>query len=202
MRAVCVVQARLGSTRLPGKVLMPFGNMTVLGSVLSRCKQIRGVDQVVCAIPDEPRSEKIEEEALKFGIVSYRGPEDDVLTRYYLAATATDADAVMRITADCPLIDPNVCWQVLKKFYRDRTPYISNVLPRTYPRGLDCEVFSFKALEQAFTDARQDYDREHVTPFIQRYFTRDFISGPGPDGTPLTIDTTEDYERLVTLENA
>ena len=81
MRAVCVVQARLGSTRLPGKVLMPFGNMTVLGSVLSRCKQIRGVDEVVCAIPDEPRSEKIEEEALKFGIVSYRGPEDDVLTR-------------------------------------------------------------------------------------------------------------------------
>lgn len=194
MRAVCIVQARLGSTRLPGKVLLPLAGQSVLSHVLTRCLMIDGIDDVVLACPatDAPLAQV----AAGLGIASCLGPEDDVLRRYALAAHANDADVIMRVTADCPLINPRVCADVLKLFYASDVDYASNVYPRrTWQKGYDCEVFSADALERAGVFAKLDYDREHVTPWIQQNCTTALLDGPG-DGVSLTLDTQEDYERL------
>lgn len=196
MRAVCIVQARMGSTRLPGKVLLPLGGHTVLWHVLTRCKEIRGIDDVVLAVPDEKRSDQLIAEASSIGVHTIKGPEHDVLARYHRAALAYDAEIIMRVTADCPLINPNVCWEVLKLRYRDKSDYASNVYPsRTWPQGMDCEVFTFDALQQAHENATEPYDREHVCPWVQRNCSVSSLPGPG-EGMRLTLDTPEDYIRL------
>ncbi len=192
MRAV-IVQARLGSTRLPGKVLMDLGGVTVLGSVLNRCKAIKA-DVVCCAIPFE--DDAIAEESERWGVSVWRGPEDDVLARYYGAAEALGATEIMRITADCPFIDPTVCNAVFELRAAQNADYASNVMPRGWPKGLDCEAFTFDALEQAHEQATFSYDREHVTAWLQRspHIRRVNLEGPGKTGN-LCIDTIEDLRR-------
>src|SRR4051812_22543 len=128
MRTVCVVQARLGSTRLPRKVLMPLPTgRTVIGEVLTRCLRISGVDEVVCAIPYDDH--ELAEEAGKYCDIVF-GPEDDVLARYVLAAEEHSADHIMRITGDCPLICPELCSAVLALHLRTGADYTSNIMPR------------------------------------------------------------------------
>lgn len=168
MTVACIVQARMGSKRFPGKVLAPLAGKPVLQHVLEKCKEIDGVDEVVCAIPYTPENEILYELAWKWGVKSWLGSEDDVLSRYVRARIAVEADTIMRITADCPLIDPDVCGNVLKLFQESGADYASNVLPRTFPQGLDCEVFSMKTLTMANAEATDAYDREHVTPIMQR----------------------------------
>lgn len=196
MRAVCIVQARMGSQRLPGKVLLPLGGQTVLAHVLTRCKRIRGLDDVVCAVPDEARSVDIETEAFAAGAKVFRGPERDVLARYHGAALAYDADVVMRVTADCPLINERVCADVLMLLYSSGADYASNVYPeRTWPKGMDCEAFTFGTLQRAHEEATDAYDREHVCPWMSRNVGVASLPGPG-DGISYTLDTPEDYTRL------
>ena len=185
MTVACIVQARMNSSRFPGKVLANLAGKPVLQHVLERCKEIRGVDKIVCAVPGREGIEAIatlEQVIRPSGALFFSrgGPEDDVLTRYQAAAEAYEADVIMRITADCPLLDPDVCSDVLAKFNepqhkgwgKDSPPgnydYVSNVCPRTWPKGYDCEVFSREALEWASLYAENNYDREHVTPFLQR----------------------------------
>lgn len=204
MKPVCIVQARMGSVRLPGKVLLPLGGRTVLWHVLTACKQIPGIHRVVCASPDEPATDAIEAEATKLNVGTFRGSELDVLDRYYQCATALKVEAIMRITADCPLIDPNVCWKVLRLFDKCRmgkhglsdVDYCSNVMPRQYPKGLDCEVFTYAALQLAHRNAMDDYDSEHVTPWIQRNMRCLNLPGPGTSHLSVTLDTPEDYAKL------
>lgn len=204
MTVACIVQARLGSTRLPAKVLLPLPTgRTVLEEVLHRCRLIPGSDYTVLAIPDTPANDILERIALKFeesaGIV--RGSEHDVLGRYLKAAHAVGAKTVMRITADCPLIDPEVCGQVLAAFrYHGGAPYASNcTTQRTFPQGFDCEVFTFEALIAAASDATDAYDREHVTPYIWREIARKdgrcLLVKSETDRSHLrwTLDTLEDY---------
>ena len=134
--------------------------------------------------------------AAGLGIASFLGPEDDVLRRYALAAHAEDADVIMRITADCPMINPRVCADALSLFYESDAEYASNVYPRrTWQKGYDCEVFSSDALERADIFAKDDYDREHVTPWVQRNSAHALLDGPG-EGISVTLDTPEDYVRL------
>ncbi len=187
-RAVCIVQARLGSTRLPGKVLLPLNGRTVIGEVLMRCKRIPGIDEVICAIPTNDAL--LLQEAEKYCKVVC-GPEHDVLKRYCQAATKTDADIIMRITGDCPLISPELCGEVLAKFKREGADYASNIEPRTFPRGLDCEVFSKAALDFAYDE---DDDREHVTTWMRRAdIKRVNVASPWPIDGRLTLDNWADY---------
>lgn len=204
-KVACIVQARLGSTRLPAKVLLPLPiGRTVLEEVLRRCKQIHGIDEVVCAVPDTAENDIVASfagrEVRRDSII--RGPEHDVLARYVKAAEAVGADVIMRVTSDCPLIDPAVCGDVLATFgfADDYLDYCSNVHPRTYPQGFDCEVFTRAALVCADQQATQQYDREHVTPSIINHpdCRKTSIVSPIGDYSHLrwTLDTLDDYIRI------
>lgn len=189
MRTVCIVQARTGSTRLPGKVLLPLNGRTVIGEVLTRCKRIRGIDEVVCAVPYDDN--ELQREATKYGLV-FTGPEHDVLTRYYKAAQWAAADIVMRVTGDCPHICPEVCTEVLT-LIRKGAAYASNLEPRTFPQGLDCEAFMFSTLTEAHLNASRD-QREHVTTWMRENVqNRANFAAPWKMDGRLTLDTEDDY---------
>ena len=155
-KVVAIVQARMGSTRLPGKVLMDISGWSMLWHVVNRVRQAKWVDKVVVAtsgsVSDDPVATLCEQE----GIPCFRGSEDDVLDRYYQAAKWIGANVIVRITADCPLIDPYVVDDVVKHYVDGDYDYVSNTAPPTFPDGLDIEVFSFEALERAW-HALQEY---------------------------------------------
>jgi spore coat polysaccharide biosynthesis protein SpsF len=169
-RAVVVIQARLGSTRLPGKALADLGGRPMLAHVAARAAAISGVAEVVIATTVNPVDEALAAFARQAGLECVRGSEADVLDRFRLAARETKAEAVVRVTADCPLLDPAVSGRVLEEYLwrRPAVDYVSNVHPPTYPDGLDTEVVSVEALETAAREVRLPSDREHVTPYIWR----------------------------------
>ena len=168
MTTAVIVQARMHSTRLPGKVLRELGGKTVLHHVLRRCAAVEGCDLVVCAIPDRSDCQPIADEAEAAGARVVRGSETDVLDRYLKAARAVRADVVLRVTSDCPLIDPQVCGEVLALRAREQADYACNNMPPSFPHGLDCEAFPISALERAALSATDAFDREHVTPWLRR----------------------------------
>ncbi|NJM65409.1 MAG: acylneuraminate cytidylyltransferase [Acaryochloris sp. RU_4_1] len=170
MKIVIINQARMTSTRLPGKVLKQVLGKTLLEYQIERLRRVKLVDQIVVATTTNDTDQPIIDLCNRLSISYYRGSEDDVLARYHGAAIAYQADVGVRVTSDCPLIDPKVIDHVIQ-FYIDAYPkydYVSNCLERTYPRGMDTEVFAFSALDQAFHQAKAQSDREHVTPFIYR----------------------------------
>lgn len=202
MKVVCIMQARVGSSRLPEKVLKEIAGKTVLEHDVDRLKRVKSIDEIVIATTVEERDSKIVDEANRLGVKFFRGSENDVLSRYYFAAKENNADVVVRVTSDCPLIDSEVTNEIIK-FYLDRYPkydYVSNTVDRTYPRGLDTEVFSIKALEKAFTDAKENFQREHVTPFIwgnnEEFSTCQFKDAEDNSHLRLTLDTEEDLELI------
>jgi spore coat polysaccharide biosynthesis protein SpsF len=156
----------MGSSRLPGKVLMDVNGRPMLQRVLERAKRIRRVDQVVLASTTAPADRDLLELAARLGCGTYAGSEEDVLDRFYQAATQHHADVVMRITADCPVLDPKVNEAVLDRFLKGNVDFVCNVTPPSYPDGLDTWVFSYAALADAWRHACLKSEREHVTPFI------------------------------------
>lgn len=193
MRRACIVQARMGSSRLPGKVLMDLGGQTVLAHVLTRCAAIPGIDVVVCATVDEPECDPVAEEAARWGAVVFRGSEADVLDRYYRAAQSVDADLVMRVTSDCPLIDPALCGEVLAAFADEAVDYATNNFVLGYPHGLDCEAFRAALLQRCWREATESYDREHVSPWMRRDPDTRKASLEGPGGDMIHWRWTLDY---------
>ncbi|MBF0285767.1 MAG: glycosyltransferase family protein [Magnetococcales bacterium] len=196
MTVAVIVQARMGSTRLPGKVLQTLVGETVLRHVLRRCAAIPGVDAVCCAIPETPDSDPVAEEAARCGAVVVRGSELDVLDRYDQAARQLGCDVVMRVTSDCPLIDPQVAGAVLRLLLDHDAGYASNNLPASWPHGLDCEAFRREWLEQAAREARDPFEREHVTPWLKTspLVRRVNLDGPGGEAQQQrwTLDFPED----------
>ncbi len=168
MTTAIIIQARMGSSRLPGKVLEKIGDRTAIEHVISRCLQAEGADIVVCATSDLPRDDRLADTAVRAGVAVTRGSESDVLGRYVKAATEAKADVVVRITADCPLIDPEIISALLRLRERERADYASNAEPRSYPIGLDCEAFTFAALAESEKKATDPYDREHATQWLIR----------------------------------
>lgn len=166
MKLTAIIQARMSSTRLPGKVLKQIGPRSMLAWVVRRTQQARLIDQVVVATTSEPGDEPIVQECAALGVPVYRGSKLDVLDRYYQATLQAKAEAVVRITSDCPLIDPGVADEVCQAFLSARPDYASNRINRRYPRGLDCEVVTMAALERTWREAAKDYERVHVTPYI------------------------------------
>jgi spore coat polysaccharide biosynthesis protein SpsF len=202
-----IVQARVNSTRLPGKVLKPLGRHTVLEETLLRCRAIRGADVVVCAIPEAAVDDALVPVIDRSKSIVARGSEDDVLARYLSAAEQVSADVVMRVTSDCPLIDPELCAAVLSVRSAAGADYASNNMPPGFPHGLDCEVFTTSALRNAARNANIASDREHVTPWLRRSdeVSRAAVVGPGGSSSKMrwTLDFPEDllffqklYEKL------
>lgn len=167
MKVVAVIQARMGSSRLPGKVLMELAGEVVLARVVDAARAINGIDEVVIATSVEAEDDAIEAWCAGRDVACLRGSEADVLDRFSQAARAHSADVVMRLTADCPLLDPEVAGQVLALLLEGGVDYASNVDPASWPDGLDCEVMTAMALETASVEASRPSDREHVTSFIR-----------------------------------
>lgn len=197
MKTVVIVQARVGSTRMPRKILKKLAGHTVLEEVLRRCRAIPTVDLVVCAIPDLPEDDVLIPVAQRWSATVVRGSSSDVLSRYTQAANSVKADVVLRVTSDCPLIDPTVCREVLARRDDMSADFVCNNDPPSFPHGLDCEAFTADALRLADRSATAQDDREHVTPWLSRApgMRRAVVKGPG--GRMLehrwTLDFPEDY---------
>lgn len=203
MNIVAVVQARVGSTRLPNKVLRDLAGKPMLVRVVQRIRRAGKVDQVVVATTLEPADDAIAACCAAHDYPCFRGSRDDLLDRYYQAARCYRADAVVRITSDCPLIDPGLIDRVVQEFL-DRQPavhYACNSMPiKTYPRGLDTEVVRVEALEQAWQEDRNPAWREHATPYIYRhpeqFNLHPVTSSIDYSAMRWTVDTLEDW-RLI-----
>jgi len=164
---LALIQARMGSSRFPGKVLEDLAGRPMLWHVVDRVRCAKSVDKVVIATTDRAVDDPVAQFCCRERIGCFRGSEEDVLDRFYRAARTNGADMVVRITADCPLIDPAVIDKVVARFERGDCDYVSNCLRYTYPDGLDTEVFSFAALERAWREAKKPSEREHVTPYLR-----------------------------------
>lgn len=201
-KVVVILQARMGATRLPGKPLKKVLDRALLSYQLERLRRAKDVDQIVVATTIKPADDQIVDLCRKEGIPYFRGNEDDVLDRYYQAAKQYGADIVVRVTGDCPLIDPVEVDRVITYFiaHQPGCDYASNSLHRTYPRGLDVEVFSFKQLENIHSLAKTPSEREHVTPYFYLHPER-FVLGSVENMTDLshhrwTVDTPEDFDLI------
>jgi spore coat polysaccharide biosynthesis protein SpsF len=195
----------MGSTRLPGKVLKPLCGQSVLAHVVERVRSAHGVDAIVVATSTLLADDVIASEAGILGARVFRGSEVDVLSRFDGAAREVAADIVVRVTADCPLFDGSLLAFMLERFGRSiatgqTVDYLSNTLVRTYPRGLDAEIFTAAALRQAHDRAREDFEREHVTPYIYRhpelFRCENYTGTPDRSRYRWTLDTEEDW-RLI-----
>ena len=163
-----IIQARMTSTRLPGKVLMDIEGKPMLWHVVNRLKFSEKLDDIILAIPNTKKNNILEKFAKDNKVKYFRGSEEDVLSRYYKTAKKFKCDLIVRITSDCPLIDPQIVDLVIEKHLKLNADYTSNTLKRTFPRGLGVEVFNFKVLKKAQKEAKEDYQREHVTPYIYK----------------------------------
>ena len=193
----------MGSTRLPGKVLMTVGTEPVLARVVHRLRRAALIDGIIVATSDRPADDAIVRECNRLQVACFRGSENDVLDRYWQAAQWCGAEAIVRITSDCPLIDAELVDETIQAFLSHSADYTSNALERTYPIGLDAEVFTIATLERTWRAAREAYEREHVTPYIYEHpelfrlvsvrDERDYSA------YRLTLDTHEDLQLIRTI---
>lgn len=202
-KVVVSIQARTGSTRLPGKVLRPLGGRPVLEWMVRAAASVHGVDGVVVATSTAPGDDEVEELARSLGVDVVRGSEDDVLSRFLQVAEATGADALVRLTADCPLVDPVLVGQVVAAWRSDPSlDYVATTLVRTLPRGLDVELASVEALRVADVEAR-DHHRVHVTSYLyagdRQFRTLGLVVQPAANDLRVTLDTAEDARVIETV---
>lgn len=207
MDTAIIVQARMTSTRLPGKVLKTVMNKPLLAYQIERLKRVQHADGIVLAITTNSADDVLGHFASEQGVTCFRGSELDVLGRYYNAALSVGAQTVVRITSDCPLIEPAIVDQIIQTFRCSAdVDYVSNTLTRTYPRGLDVECFSFAALKRACLEATENYQREHVTPYIyqnkKHFRVLEVLSEVDYSSCRWTVDTDEDYQLIkLIIEN-
>lgn len=202
-----IIQARMGSSRLPAKVLKQIKGKSILSYQVDRVKRLNY--PIYIATTAKPQDDQLEEFAFENQLSVFRGDEDNVLKRYYECALKNELDVIVRVTSDCPLIDENVIYEGIKRYLDedDDLLYLSNTLDRTYPRGADFEVFSFYQLEDAYKNAAEISDLEHVTPYIWKNKSgRTRIIQIKQKGDfsrfRLTLDTTEDFLLIQTLIEA
>lgn len=193
----------MGSTRLPGKVLMDLGGETTLGRVVRRLSRAKLIAEVTIATTYLPADDPIVWEAKRLGVPCFRGSEQDVLGRYLGAAEKLKADVMVRVTSDCPLIDPIVADQVLQEFSRAKADFAYNDVEHSFPRGLDVEVFSWEAFHRAARIADHEYQREHVTPIFYEHpdiFSLAIVHAERDlSHYRWTLDTPEDLQLIRTV---
>ena len=207
---VAIIQARMGSTRLPGKVLMDLNGVPMLQYQVDRVKQSKLIDQVLVATSVLSQDDEIANFCENNNILSFRGSEDDVLSRYYHAAKECNADAIVRLTADCPMLDPEVIDKTIALFQQDNIDYAANTVPpesSKYPDGSDVEVFSMFALKRAYQEATNEEDREHVTFYFWKSKQKDTFETAQLSNHEdfskyrFTVDYPEDYEVVKMIDD-
>lgn len=190
-----IIQARMGSTRLPGKVLMQIRGRTLLSYLFERLRMCRNVSRIILATSVDAENDALERAAADEGVEVFRGSEDDVLDRYYQAAKLYRCEHIMRITADCPLVDPDLCDRIIDTYFRKGVDYIHTGL--SFSEGLDCEIISRQALCQAWEGAVKLSEREHVAMFIhnnKNMFNTLTVENDSDDGHyRYSVDNMEDY---------
>ena len=194
-----IIQARLGSKRFPGKVLKKLSNKSLIEILFTRLKESQHLSNIVFAIPDNDENIDLEKEIESIHAAYFSGDEDDVLKRYYMTAKKFNAEHIVRITADCPLIDPMMLDEMLLIYSENNFDYMSNTNPPSYPDGFDIAIFSYEALDDAYKNPIDDYDREHVTPYIHRNSDNiiyNYQSDIDFSGLRLTVDDPEDLQLL------
>ncbi|NOV00466.1 cytidylyltransferase domain-containing protein [Paenibacillus planticolens] len=203
MKTAVVIQARMGSTRLPGKVLRLLGNKTILSHVVERISMCKLVDCIIIATTTLPEDDLIVDEAKRLGVFYYRGDEYDVLSRYYEASEYFHVDSIVRVTSDCPFIDPDIVDTLIQKFHEKNVDYASNFMNRTFPRGLDAEIFTIAALRKTYKEAVHPEHREHVTPYLyqhpEMFSTYSYFSDKDHSFHRWTLDTIEDWKLISTV---
>lgn len=199
MKKVIIVQARMSSTRLPGKVLKEVLGRPLLEHLIERLRKVRNADEIIIATTKNVADKAIIKLCEKMNVNWMSGSEHDVLARYYEAAKISDADAIIRITSDCPVIDPVLVEEVIQYYienYKD-VDYVSNSTTRTYPYGMDVEIFSKQSLKEAYENAVLEYEREHVTPYIynrpDKFRLKNLESPDDYSGYRWTVDQEEDF---------
>jgi glutamate-1-semialdehyde 2,1-aminomutase len=199
VKVIAIVQARMGSTRLPGKVMRPICGMPMIDVLLGRLSRARHLSKIVVATSDDPRDRLLAEHVTSLGYQVFRGSEHDVLDRYYRCAAQMFPDAVVRITGDCPLVDPHLVDEAIAELQSSGADYVSNTIPPTYPDGLDIEVFTFESLESAWRSATAIAHREHVTPYIResgQFTTRNLAANVDCSAERWTVDEPEDLAMI------
>ncbi|MCX7353293.1 MAG: glycosyltransferase family protein [Alphaproteobacteria bacterium] len=206
MTIVAVIQARMTSTRLPGKILLPLAGRPILARVIERARAIEGVDRVVVAMPEGDAHTPIATLCATLNVPVVRGSEYDVLSRTLLAAESVGATIIMRLTSDCPFLDPAVSAAVLAGFRRTGVAYASNAMESGYPLGFDTQVTHMNALREADAKASDAYEREHVMPFLwrrpDRYPALYLDHRPNLRAWRLVVDTPEDYAMACAVYDA
>lgn len=203
MKPAIIIQARMGSIRLPGKMLLVIMGKTVLEHLVERVKKAKEIGDIIIATTTRKEDREIAELAKRLGIKSYCGDETDVLNRFYEAAKKFNLEHIVRITGDCPLMDPRVVDKAVVHYFKSGADYCSNVLERTFPDGEDVEVFSFSALKHAWEDAVLPSEREHVTPYIikhpELFKLADFKNKVNISEKRWTLDKEEDFRFIKTV---
>jgi len=196
----CIIQARMGSSRLPGKVLMNSGNgMPLLYYVINQLRHCSKVKNLVIATTTNQEDDEIEKFADNNSVDVFRGNEKDVLDRYFQCAKKYSFSTIVRITADCPLIDPQIVDKVIEQFFSGNYDFATNTLTRTFPIGTDVEVFSFSALKRTWESAQLPSEREHVTPYLRNERNFKIINVQNDKNISslrLTVDRIEDFELI------
>ncbi|BDU51154.1 glycosyltransferase family protein [Haliovirga abyssi] len=203
MKIGCIIQARMSSSRLAGKVaqFLPFDSgITVLEQVIRRVKKSKKIDKIIVATTTNEDDNEIIKIANREQVDFYRGLEENVLSRYYLSAKKSNLDIIVRITSDCPCIDWEIIDELIQKHIKEKNDYTTNALKRSFPHGLDAEIINFKVLEEAYNNAKEKFEIEHVTPYIYKSHSEKFKIGileaqdelRAPN-IRITLDTKEDY---------
>tara|TARA_Y100000768_G_C23968713_1_gene679339 strand:+ start:185 stop:961 length:777 start_codon:yes stop_codon:yes gene_type:complete len=204
-KTIIITQARVGSKRLPLKITKTIGDETVLSIHLKRLKKSRLASKIVVATTFEEKVNQIIEIAKKCNVEYYQGSTNDVLDRYYKAAKFYNPDYIVRVTSDCPLVDPELIDKLIDFILKSKCDYVSNILIPNYPDGQDVEVFKFKALKIAYEKAKSDLDREHVTSFIENnssfhgndlFKSKIYYPTVKFEDVRMTIDHEEDFKAI------
>lgn len=207
-KTVCTIEARMRSSRLPGKVLKPLVGQPMLARMIERLRRATTLDDIVIATTDHESCDPIESLAESLGVKCYRGSEDDVLKRVLDAATWAEADVIVETTGDCPMIDPAVIDQVVLAYRESPIDYCANVLERTFPGGMDTQVFARSVLQRVDALTQDASDREHVSLYIYKHpetFSLRNVRGtfpPGAENVRLVVDTPADYLRATRIYEA
>jgi len=202
VNVIAIVQARVGSTRLPNKVMRHIGDHSMIGLIVKRLSKSKEINKIVVATSEDSINNLLVHHVRELGFDCELGSEDDVLDRYLKVAKKYHADIVVRITGDCPLIDPMLVDEIIKKFKSQDIDYLSNTLVPTYPDGLDTEVFTFASLERAHNESQKSFDREHVTPYIKQsnlFKTKKFQNKENYSHLRWTVDHIEDFQTILKI---
>lgn len=200
-----IIQARMGSSRLPGKVLLDLDGKPMLAKMIDRVRQAKYVDELIVSTPDSPKDRPIIDLCRQIQIRTVQGSEKDVLSRYAKTAIEVDHPVIVRLTGDCPMSDPHLIDQAIREYFERGSDYLSNCNQRTYPDGLDVEVFSIKALLEAEYNATEEFSREHVTPYLRgvhsgikwgNFERADLLNDVNLSHIRWTVDTSTDLARM------